>query len=214
MFTPCGSACPPTCDSSNVACTFNCVPGCFCPSGMVDHNGTCIDPLQCPNAQGKFNTNISLLQLCMSCCKHVQCFAVANHKQNTIVDTQCSGGKVYTDCGSACPTTCETYGRELSCPAVCVSGCFCPVGTVDNHGTCIDPMQCSNASGILVIPGTNYTILTLMQVRSALEVRSTVTVDQLAQSLVRTGKASWCAHKFAWLAASVQLEQWIIMELA
>ena len=26
--------------------------GCFCPIGTVDNNGTCIDPLLCPDSQG------------------------------------------------------------------------------------------------------------------------------------------------------------------
>ena len=51
-FSSCGSACPPTCDSNDIICTFSCVSGCFCPAGMVEHNGTCIDPLLCPSVQG------------------------------------------------------------------------------------------------------------------------------------------------------------------
>ena len=46
----CGTACPPTCDNYNttIICTTQCVSGCFCPEGMVDHNGECVDPSACP----------------------------------------------------------------------------------------------------------------------------------------------------------------------
>eukprot|EP00731_Ephydatia_muelleri_P024287 Em0016g558a len=110
-FSSCGSACPPTCDSNDIICTLSCVSGCFCPAGMVEHNGTCIDPLLCPSVQG----------------------------------SHCLGGKVYTDCGAACPITCENNGSDFACPLICVSGCFCPAGTVDYNGTCIDPLHCPNA---------------------------------------------------------------------
>ena len=45
----CGTACPLTCDNYNttIICTTQCVSGCFCPQGMVDHNGECIAPSDC-----------------------------------------------------------------------------------------------------------------------------------------------------------------------
>ena len=45
----CGTACPLTCDNYNttIACTEQCVSGCFCPQGMVDYNGECIAPSEC-----------------------------------------------------------------------------------------------------------------------------------------------------------------------
>ena len=89
---------------------------------------------------------VKYLQLCINAVNMFN-YLLLLITRNAIVDTQCSGGKVYTDCGSACPTTCETYGRELSCPAVCVSGCYCPVGTEDKNGTCIDPLQCPTLQG-------------------------------------------------------------------
>ena len=54
----------------------------------------------------------------------------------------CSGGKVWSDCGTACPTTCDNYGSRIICTALCRSGCFCPPGTVDHNGVCVDPSQC------------------------------------------------------------------------
>lgn len=64
---------------------------------------------------------------------------------NSTLGSHCLGGKVYTDCGAACPITCENNGSDFACPLICVSGCFCPAGTVDYNGTCIDPLHCPNA---------------------------------------------------------------------
>ena len=45
----CGTACPLTCYNYDIplACTEQCVEGCFCPEGKVDMNGVCIDPTMC-----------------------------------------------------------------------------------------------------------------------------------------------------------------------
>ncbi|XP_015794061.1 P17/29C-like protein DDB_G0287399 [Tetranychus urticae] len=61
----------------------------------------------------------------------------------------CPNSKVYTDCGSACPPTCANPNPG-PCAAVCVKGCFCPKGTLENaSGECVK--QCSsngsNSSG-------------------------------------------------------------------
>ena len=38
---------------------------------------------------------------------------------------ECSDGKVYSSCGTACPPTCKDP-NPLICDAECVEGCFCP----------------------------------------------------------------------------------------
>ena len=45
----CGTACPLTCDNYNTTfgCTEQCVSGCFCPQGLVDLYGVCVDPSYC-----------------------------------------------------------------------------------------------------------------------------------------------------------------------
>lgn len=48
---------------------------------------------------------------------------------------QCSGGKVFTECGSACANECP--GSHRVCTAVCIPGCFCPVGSIDVNGECV-----------------------------------------------------------------------------
>ena len=41
---------------------------------------------------------------------------------------QCSGGQVYTECGSRCPASCKESYTDSSCSEECVEGCFCPEG--------------------------------------------------------------------------------------
>uniref|UniRef100_H2ZP85 VWFD domain-containing protein n=1 Tax=Ciona savignyi TaxID=51511 RepID=H2ZP85_CIOSA len=41
----------------------------------------------------------------------------------------CDGGKIYSECGSACPVTCENPDMTQECSSnVCVDGCHCPIG--------------------------------------------------------------------------------------
>ena len=55
----------------------------------------------------------------------------------------CSGGKVWSDCGTACPTTCDNYNTTVVCTLQCVRGCFCPQGKVDLNGVCVNSSMCS-----------------------------------------------------------------------
>ncbi|KAM8967216.1 LOW QUALITY PROTEIN: SCO-spondin-like [Pelodytes ibericus] len=51
VYEACGPPCPQTCRSSSLEETCrlsSCVEGCFCPAGKVLHEGSCIDPSQCP----------------------------------------------------------------------------------------------------------------------------------------------------------------------
>ncbi|CAI8005565.1 PI-actitoxin-Axm2b [Geodia barretti] len=49
-FNECGTACPLTCDNPGPQiCTFQCVRGCFCPSGLVELDDTCVPAEFCPN---------------------------------------------------------------------------------------------------------------------------------------------------------------------
>lgn len=55
----------------------------------------------------------------------------------------CTHGKQFDTCGTACPLTCDNYRRSpFPCPAVCVTGCFCPQGLVQLGDTCVPPSSC------------------------------------------------------------------------
>ena len=55
-------------------------------------------------------------------------------------DCPCLDGKVYKDCGSACPPTCDVPAPV--CTLQCVKGCFCPGDKVPHNGECILPEDC------------------------------------------------------------------------
>ncbi|XP_038046743.1 multiple epidermal growth factor-like domains protein 6 [Patiria miniata] len=60
-------------------------------------------------------------------------------------DVVCENGKIYQQCGSACPATCQSIriDEPTPCIAMCVQGCFCPPGTVqDSDGMCVKQRQC------------------------------------------------------------------------
>ena len=49
----------------------------------------------------------------------------------------CAVGKVYSECGSACPKKCNPesgLSQDLCNRAVCVEGCFCPKGSYEHGG--------------------------------------------------------------------------------
>ena len=49
VYQQCGPLCPQTCENNGIAnCPYGCARGCFCPDGLVMHNGRCTEPLTCP----------------------------------------------------------------------------------------------------------------------------------------------------------------------
>ncbi|KXJ81879.1 hypothetical protein RP20_CCG017356 [Aedes albopictus] len=57
----------------------------------------------------------------------------------------CGKNELYNACGSACPATCEPNPAIVTCPPVCVRGCFCQPGFVrDANYNCIEPADCPN----------------------------------------------------------------------
>ena len=65
--------------------------------------------------------------------------------------TECPSGKVYRECQTNCPRTCENqFSSDLeSCESNLLegaaSGCFCPDGQFEQaDGSCIKPEQCDN----------------------------------------------------------------------
>jgi len=56
--------------------------------------------------------------------------------------TVCGGGRVWMECGSACPPTCSEPG-PVPCTRQCVIGCFCPRDRPIWHdGSCITVDEC------------------------------------------------------------------------
>ena len=57
VYNSCGSKCLLTCDNYQeppVACEQVCVEGCFCAEGLLEHNGSCVSPQECPVQTGGF----------------------------------------------------------------------------------------------------------------------------------------------------------------
>ena len=53
----------------------------------------------------------------------------------------CTNGKIFEECGTACPLTCE-QPNPLPCPAVCTRGCFCPNELLQYNGGCVPRTEC------------------------------------------------------------------------
>ena len=66
--------------------------GCFCPAGLVEHAGKCIKSQDCPRDEVPTEEDTSV----------------------------CTGGKVFQECGTACPATCDD--QPLICTFQCVTG--------------------------------------------------------------------------------------------
>ncbi|GFR05007.1 hypothetical protein TNCT_498982 [Trichonephila clavata] len=171
-YKECGTACPLTCSNRNEAqvCTDQCVPGCFCKDGLVrNEQGMCVDPNQCPNEtcgdREVYNacgspcpptcSNRGMNQMCTQQCV-LGCFCeegLVRNDQGVCIEPEdcpgetCGKDEEYKDCGSACPPSCSSLGRNLVCTQQCVQGCFCRQGLVRNdQGDCIEPEKCPRKS--------------------------------------------------------------------
>lgn len=70
---------------------------------------------------------------------------------------QCSGGQVYQECGRACRAACSDLQQGWSCDGggggemgfrMCVPGCQCPPGLVQDHrGQCVPIAMCPCMQG-------------------------------------------------------------------
>ncbi|XP_077284921.1 zonadhesin-like [Arctopsyche grandis] len=158
-FNSCGSACPATCDNRIRICPALCVPGCFCKSGYIKDNGTCIKIEDCPVACNDTNEEFTTCGTCDPTCENPTqvcriacqrgCFCKKGYVRNNqkcILPSTCPNKCVgpneeYKSCGSACPPTCEK--RISTCYVPCVGGCFCINGYIRKNGVCVKPEDCS-----------------------------------------------------------------------
>ncbi|XP_078605220.1 uncharacterized protein LOC144878481 isoform X2 [Branchiostoma floridae x Branchiostoma japonicum] len=56
---------------------------------------------------------------------------------------ECPAGKMYEECGTACPRTCRNLDSSYACAEHCVDGCFCPPGTVHHGNDCVPETNCT-----------------------------------------------------------------------
>lgn len=57
----------------------------------------------------------------------------------------CGKNQTMTNCGSACPLTCDNYHNPPNiCPEICIIGCICNKGYVKDttNGNCVLPQDC------------------------------------------------------------------------
>lgn len=62
----------------------------------------------------------------------------------------CPNDKVYTECATSCPATCQNHRQDFTdavdCSKDCAPGCVCPVDTVidvGRNGSCVKADQCT-----------------------------------------------------------------------
>lgn len=59
------------------------------------------------------------------------------------VAVQCGGRKIFKECNTKCRKTCENVHQKSNCvQTICMSGCFCPEGTVLHEEKCIPVGDC------------------------------------------------------------------------
>ncbi|XP_078669843.1 zonadhesin-like [Branchiostoma floridae x Branchiostoma belcheri] len=99
----------------------------------------------CPTTCDSLGTNIICPAVCVPGCACDDGYVLNNGScipEEQCVRTECPPHSTWDDCGSACPTTCDSLGTNVICPEICVSGCACDGGYVLNNGRCIPEEQC------------------------------------------------------------------------
>lgn len=157
VFNRCGNPCHNECPQSDRVCPMVCVPGCYCPPGMMLVNGDCVSKEdQCKNVEecsgelvysdcGSACANFcpDSEKICPAVCVE-GCFCAPGKMQvNGTCVTQseyckkddCWAGKVYEECGNPCDYMCPN--EERVCPAACRPGWYCPRGTMEVNGSCV-----------------------------------------------------------------------------
>ncbi|XP_058828143.1 von Willebrand factor-like [Topomyia yanbarensis] len=175
IFSNCGPSCPQTCESlfmGEQPCGLRCEIGCFCQEGLIRKaNGECVHPSECqlyrnnlrPPCESKYSTVNYIAQQCRGASHRSEASTFLKMKLALVAifaalctmayavpqcASDCRGpNEVFSNCGSACPLTCDSWQRgPQPCASSCQSGCICQPGFVRNiQGTCIEPALCPRA---------------------------------------------------------------------
>ncbi|CAF3351413.1 unnamed protein product [Rotaria sp. Silwood1] len=166
----CGLTCIETCDYKPKICIKVCKFGCFCKEGYVresnDTESRCIKREECKPSDVHNCGENEMFLTCGSTCPPVcedwsyplpkppkkcpkmcvqGCFCKAGlyrTKDGRCVEPKecCGMNEVFTDCGSACPETCNN--KPEFCTEQCITGCFCRLS---------DYVRMNNSTGSLCI---------------------------------------------------------------
>ncbi|KAJ6635855.1 Zonadhesin [Pseudolycoriella hygida] len=157
-YTTCGTACPLTCDNYKnppVVCTLQCVIGSTALLRVA------------PRCAGKYEEYKSCGSACPPTCNEKEprfctancvpgCYCQKGYVRNTDdnscclpsdcpVTQVCPLNEKYTQCGTACPLTCDNYNDPPQfCTMQCFVGCECEEGYVRNSadGSCCTREEC------------------------------------------------------------------------
>ncbi|GIX78475.1 kunitz-type U19-barytoxin-Tl1a [Caerostris darwini] len=158
--------------NSPTACAAICIRGCHCDEDYVKtKDGKCDLPQNCPGQGIRIVPPNSKYQSCGTACAltcenyknpPTACAAICNpgcqcdqgyvktKDGKCVLPQNCPGQEVcgknerYTECGTACPLTCDNYDNPLQiCTLQCKVGCECQDGFVRNaYGKCVLPKEC------------------------------------------------------------------------
>jgi len=177
VWTDCGTSCQPTCDEPNPECVDVCVEdACQCPEGTVlidPLKDECVAVEECPDEERCKGDRVwtdcgtACQPTCAEpnpeCDKRCVVDACQCPKGTVLIDPlkdhcvaleecpekkpTCPGDLVHTDCGTACPRTCEDPNPV--CPPVCVKECQCPKGQLlAGENECVESLEtCDEAAG-------------------------------------------------------------------
>ncbi|XP_013389196.1 SCO-spondin [Lingula anatina] len=164
VWKDCGSTCTATCSEPTPRCSTECASRCECPPEKpILRKGECVKYSQCPDEErcsgGMLWTTCgsACTKTCMEpnprctrqCVARCQCPPSRPILWNGLcipfdhcpVAERCPSDRVWKDCGSACPKSCDD--QEPTCSKKCAQGCFCPDDAPYlSNGTCVALDKC------------------------------------------------------------------------